>query len=405
MRHYSAEVVSAIARIGSELGAKKCSIALKAEYEREIKALSEAISKINAPVSLHLLESFYPAGDEQTIVYELSGRVVPPAGIPLDVGCVVSNVATILAAHDAIKGNPFTHKFLTVNGEVNAPSIVKAPLGTPLPECLAAAGGSSIDDYRVLAGGPMMGKILSREEFMSGSVTKTMSGIIFLPASHRLADIQQMNLRQIAVRAKAACSRCSLCTELCPRNMLGHPLEPHKIMRRLALNGNIDDLPLDDPIIGAAALCCECGICELVACPMELQPRRINAVLRKKLTTSGMSYRKGSGQKKPHPMRGMRKIPTARAAARAGVYKYKHVYADRLVEIKPKSVTLPFSQHIGAPCEPLLTEGQRVETGQLIASPPNGKLGGNLHASIDGILKILPDAVVISSEGGHTIQS
>ena len=265
MRHYAASVVSAIADIGAELGAQKCAVALKTEYKEEAEALSKAISQAGARISLHLMDSFYPAGDEQSVVYEFTGRVVPPGGIPLDVGCVVSNVTTMLAAHDAIEGRPFIRKFLTVNGEVHSPVILKVPLGTPLPECLAAAGGAALDDYCVLIGGPMMGKIWSREEFLSAGVTKTMSGFILLPASHRLAVIQRMNDRQLAVRARAACIRCSLCSELCPRHMLGHPLEPHKIMRRLALRGSIDDLPLDDSTVKTAALCCECGICELIA--------------------------------------------------------------------------------------------------------------------------------------------
>jgi hypothetical protein len=131
---------------------------------------------------------------------------------------------------------------------------------------------------------------------------------------------------------------------------------------------------------------------------MDIQPRRINGVLRKRLAAAGIRYPKGSGQREVHPMREMRKIPTERAAARSGMYRYKHALIDRLVEIKPESVILPFSQHIGAPCVPLFAEGEHVEAGQLIASPPEGKLGSNLHASIDGTVKLLPDAVAILSE-------
>jgi Na+-translocating ferredoxin:NAD+ oxidoreductase RnfC subunit len=101
-------------------------------------------------------------------------------------------------------------------------------------------------------------------------------------------------------------------------------------------------------------------------------------------------------------MREMRKIPSERAAARAGVYRYKRVHINHLIEITPRTVILPLSQHIGAPCVPLLAGGERVETGQLIASSPKGKLGSNLHASIDGVLEILPDAVSILSEGSRT---
>ncbi|MDR1916815.1 MAG: 4Fe-4S dicluster domain-containing protein [Synergistaceae bacterium] len=399
MRHFADKIISAIERTGDEIGAVHCIIALKESYSEEIHALRSAADAAKSRVSLHFLRSFYPAGDEQTIVYEVTGRVVPPAGIPLDVGCVVSNVATMLAVYDAISDRPLIHKYLTVSGEVETPTIADAPIGAPLESCLSLAGGASIDDYCVLLGGPMMGRIISKEEFPSMVVTKTMSGMIVLPQKSRLANIQRMSREQMAVRARASCIRCSQCSQLCPRNLLGHPLEPHKIMRSLALCGDLQALPMNDAIVRSAALCCECGICELIACPMDLQPRRVNAALRKMLAEAGIRYKKGDGQRSPHPFRDMRKISTVRAAARTGVYRFQHIRIDRLAEARPKRVILPMSQHIGAPCEPLLRPGDEVKRGQLIASSPQGRLGSCIHASIDGIVEIASGSMTISSDG------
>ena len=47
-------------------------------------------------------------------------------------------------------------------------------------------------------------------------------------------------------------------------------------------------------------------------------------------------------------------------------------------------VTLPLSQGVGAPAQPVVRAGDRVEKGALIAAAPEGKLGANLHASIAG---------------------
>ena len=75
------------------------------------------------------------------IVYEVTGRVVPPAGIPLNVGVVVDNAATVLAIADAANDIPFTDKYLTVTGEVNEPAVLKVPVGTSFRECIRLAGG------------------------------------------------------------------------------------------------------------------------------------------------------------------------------------------------------------------------------------------------------------------------
>ena len=126
------------------------------------------------------MKNFYPAGDEQIMVCDVTGRTVPPSGIPLDVGAVVSNLATVYSIYNASQGQPFTEKYLTVTGAVNSPCIVRAPLGTSFAECLLLAGGSSLSSFHVIAGGPMMGKCYRKEEAAGLTVTKTTSGYIIV---------------------------------------------------------------------------------------------------------------------------------------------------------------------------------------------------------------------------------
>jgi len=397
MRECATQVVSAAAALCAEIQAQSCLIVLKEHYQKEIAALQAAITETQAKVGLCLLESFYPSGDEHTLVYEATGRLVPPGGLPLDVGCVVTNAATALAVYDAMGGQPFTHKYLTVSGAVTRPVIVRAPIGTSLLECLELAGGASINDYCALLGGPMMGQVIGTAELKRGVVTKTLSGMIILEADNRLRQFQELSQRQMSIRARAACIRCSQCSDLCPRYLLGHPLQPHRVMRQLALSKDVAALPLDDPAIQSAALCCECGVCELVACPMGLQPRRINAALKKRLAQTGFRYPKGAGQSEAHSWRDMRKLPTARAAARAGIYRYQDIVINELAEATPRQVCLPLSQHSGAPSEALVGNGERVSAGQLIARCPEGKLGANLHASISGEIKLADEAMIISA--------
>lgn len=390
MRNKAVELIRAADMLLHETGADGCVIALKASYTREIKALEEAVRSLGSGVRLHRLESFFPAGDEQTIVYEVTGKVVPPAGIPLNVGCVVNNVATLFGIYEAMEGRPFTQKYLTVTGEVKNPVIAKVPVGTPVGECLKLAGGPVRSDYVVVNGGPMMGKLLTKEEAESACVTKTMSGLIVLSTDSSIARRSEVTLKHMLNRAKSACIQCSFCSQLCPRNLLGHPLEPHRIMRKLASCRDLTEI-LDDRDVRNAALCCECGICEVYACPMGLQPRKVNSVLKGELARAGIRYQRTEGEWAPDPNRNMRKAPTARVASRAGVAAFEEIRIDELKEITPAeagTVRLALRQSIGAPSQPVVKDGERVEEGQLIAVCPEGSLGSALHASISGVVAV-----------------
>ena len=225
-------------------------------------------------------------------------------------------------------------------------------------------------------------------------MTKTTSGILILPEEGAIGRASRISLAHMKNRAAAACIQCSYCTELCPRHLLGHPLEPHKIMRKLALGEEITSL-LGDSDVQKAALCCQCGVCESYACPMGLQPRRVNALIKEELGKAGIRYPKDGGDYVPLPERRSRKIPTERAAARAGVLEWYHTGLDRMEEFQPDIVTLPLNQQIGAPCQPVVREGDQVSEGQLVARCPEGKLGANLHASITGTVTRVGDAIVI----------
>lgn len=390
------ELVAALVALKQELNIPRCTIALKETYHEEIACLQAAIDRAGADISLHTMTSFYPAGDEQTLVYEVTGQVVPPAGIPMAVGAVVDNVATILAVYDAMSDKPLTHKYLTVTGDVNGPVVLHVPIGTSFRRCLELAGGTVNRRYFVVAGGPMMGRPLTMEEAEHEVVTKTTSGILVLPEDGYHATQNSINLRHMLNRAKAACIQCSACTQLCPRHLLGHPLAPHKIMRKMGMAQDFKS-NLDDPIIQTAALCCECGICEAYACPMGLQPRKINSLLKKELGAAGFRY-------KPDPDAGytaneereMRKVPSERLAARVGVLNYYHNSVKELVEDTPDSVSIPLKMHIGAPAVPVVSAGEEVRCGQLIAKCPDGALGSHIHASISGRVTAVGHAVEIS---------
>ena len=393
MCHRARQLVEAAALCGGAVEAQRVYIALKENYHAAIRALQEAIVGLHSRVELFLLKNFYPAGDEQMLVLEVTGRTVPPAGIPLDVGVVVSNVATMCAVYDASHGEGFTQKYLTVTGEVAQPVILRVPLGISFEACIQAAGGTALSDYRILSGGPMMGKLFTRQEAQDQVVTKTTSGLVVLPADIPLVRQRETDLRVILRRAKTACIQCSHCTELCPRHLAGHPLQPHKIMRKLAYAEGISGL-LEDFDIRQAQICSECGVCEVYACPMGLQPRQVNVYVKGQLAQAGLRYARTGDSWHAMEAREWRRAPSRRMAARLGVGKYYDYEIDRLVELEADRVRLPLKQHIGAPSVPMVAPGDRVQKGQLIAQCPQG-LGAGLCASIDGVVKSVDGAITI----------
>jgi Na+-translocating ferredoxin:NAD+ oxidoreductase RnfC subunit len=286
MAHFPERLCKAALAVKDCLKAKRLIFVLKAHYTEQIKALKAAAAKTSG-IEFKLLDQVYPAGDEQFLLYEASGRIVPPGGLPIAAGAadrrsassapgramegaplggaVVSNAGTMLAVADALEGKPVTHRYLTVAGEVAKPTVIRAPIGMSFAECVKLAGGATVDKPFVLAGGPLMGK--SVNDIENESVTKTTSGIIVLPAGHYLERRRAISIEHIQNRARSACIQCSTCSDMCPRRLLGSPLRPHLVMRALAASTDMDEL-LKTQAAQSAMLCCECGICETYACPM-----------------------------------------------------------------------------------------------------------------------------------------
>lgn len=396
MRNRAEKIIAAMDAVSSQLHIPNAVLALKEHYGSERAALEKAIQKAGSSVRLHLLGGFYPAGDEQTIVYEVTGRVVPPAGIPAAVGAVVCNTATMYSVGLALKGYPFIYKYLTVTGEVNRPVIACVPVGTSVADCIALAGGERSGEHAIVLGGPMMGRPLTVNA-ADAPVTKTTSAILVLPKDGYRARADATDIRAMLNRARSACIQCTTCTQMCPRHMLGHPLEPHRIMRKMATGADVKTL-LDDPDVRSAQICCECGVCEVYACPMGLQPRKINAMLKGELGAAGVRYEAKQDAWQASAQREDRKVPTQRLAVRAGVYAYYDYDITEIAYAAPKRVAIPLKMSAGAAAEPRVTEGMSVREGDLIATIPSGKLGSNVHASIAGTVTEVSDRIVIEKK-------
>jgi Na+-translocating ferredoxin:NAD+ oxidoreductase RnfC subunit len=382
-------VVRGLRAVADAVGAKRAVVAIKAKYAGVAQALAGLAGE--AGVEVVGLENFYPAGDEHILVREVTGRSIPPLGLPREVDALVSNVGTLVSVDNALAGRPVTRKTLTVTGEVARPGVMEAPIGASMAECLDFCGGPAVRDPVFILGGPMMGRLVDGREALSREVvTKTSGGLIALPRGHVLHEAASLSPQVMRKRAATACIQCRYCTDLCPRHLVGHSFETHRVMRAFAAGAD------DSPAARQAAMCCECGACELFACPMGLSPRRINAWLKAFFRREKLAYDGPREVREEQAlMRPYRKIPTTRLAARTGLAPYLDIHPEHLGELAPDAVRIPLSQHIGAPATPVVLDGTRVAAGDVIGEIPESALGARIHASISGVARLDGGAVVI----------
>ena len=388
MASESSKLIVGLKTVMVATGARRGIIGLKHKYGEAVSTLQPELKQANEQeIELAFLPDIYPAGDEQVLVHEVTGRIVPEGGIPLQVGVVVANVETLVNVAEALAGKPVTEKYVTVTGAVGKPTTYKVPVGMAIGELIALAGGATVRDYAVIDGGPMMGKLTSIDQ----PVTKTTGGIIVLPREHSLISQKSTPWSAIANRAKAVCCNCRACTDVCPRHLLGHSLEPHRIMQAIG-RGQYNE----GDVVTRALLCSECGACDTFGCTMGLSPRRVNTELKRQFGQARLKNPHNAKPQRPRDNRQYRLIPTKRLLYRLGLDKYDVKAPLWPAPVEANDVSIVLSQHIGAPAKPIVKVGDRVAKGDLIAVIPEGAaIGVNLHASIAGQVYKVDNAIGI----------
>lgn len=376
MEFFPDEVIEGFAAAGRLVGASKALIGIKAKHKEVISILKDRIDakQVGDFVEVKELQDVYPAGDEQVLVYELTGRVVPEAGLPIHVGCVVINTETALNIYRASQHEVVTEKFVTIAGDAPKRLTVKVPVGTPIMDLLKLSGIENFDDYSVIDGGPMMGPVMTN---LDGYVTKKTKGLILLKNQHNLIRRKSIKMDQ-AMRINKVCEQCRLCTDLCPRYLLGHNMQPHRMMRVVGYNlDNIEDEKI-------SYLCCQCNLCELFACPIGLYPRTANVYIKQQLAEKNIRYTSEKKELSVRKGRESRLLPSKRLIARLGLRDFDKPAPMTEIKIEPEVVYIAKRQHVGAPAIPVVSVGDRVNAGQLIGEIPEDSLGATIHASISG---------------------
>ncbi|HQM53730.1 MAG TPA: SLBB domain-containing protein, partial [bacterium] len=217
MAREAARVVRGMELVMEATGAGEGIVGLKEKYRDAVAAFRKTLGK-KSRIRLAFLENAYPAGDEFVIVYETTGRVIPAGGLPLDVGVANSNVETFKNIADAAEGRPVVSRYVTVAGAVRAPATFEAPIGIAWGELIDAAGGPTVEEYALMLGGPMMGK-LSYDA--SQPLTKTTGAVVVLPRDHLLVRRRTVPFTKSLHVTRQFCCQCDLCTMICPRYLLG----------------------------------------------------------------------------------------------------------------------------------------------------------------------------------------
>jgi len=382
LRAYPDEVLAGLNQACQLVGAREAVIGIKYKYHDVIETLR---TKLHPQMRIAELTDTYPTGDEFVLVYDVTGKIIPPGKIPLAVGTVVINVET---AYNIARGVPVTEKFLTIAGAVNNPTTIRVPVGITYREAIDMAGGANVPNPVTISGGVMMGRLVTD---FNEPITKTTGGLIVLNDDHQLVQRYTRSWKAIARIGASACDQCSFCTELCPRYLLGHPIEPHRAMRSLefSMNGEAN--------VMGTQFCCECNLCSMMSCPEDLDPKNVCTQNKRRLADEGKRW-----DVEANPVRAKlhfenRRVPVSRLIRKLGLTPFENKGPLNGETLKPKRVTLPLKQHVGPPDEPTVSVGDRVKAGDVVAKPAQGQLGAVIHASIAGKITQVADAIVIEA--------
>ncbi|MGM9523656.1 MAG: electron transport complex subunit RsxC [Faecousia sp.] len=239
MRETPERVAGGLRVIQKILKPARTAVGIEANKPQAIAAMKRVL---NDDVELLALRVRYPQGAEKQLIQSVTGRCVPPGGLPAAVGCAVFNAATCAAIYDAVyEGMPLLRRAVTVTGRAIArPSNFLAPIGTLYSDLVEAAGGFCCQPYKILCGGPMMG--IAQHTLACGTIK----------GNNALTCFSEKDNHEVA---EPHCIRCGKCVDVCPMHLM--PIFLHRAQK----NGDLEKLEK-----GNVMDCIECGSCAY-GCP------------------------------------------------------------------------------------------------------------------------------------------
>ncbi|MDQ5983380.1 MAG: H+/Na+-translocating ferredoxin:NAD+ oxidoreductase subunit C [Eubacteriales bacterium SKADARSKE-1] len=238
----TSDVISGIITVKKMLKIDTAIIAVEDNKPHAIKMLQDAINTQKENINLVKLKSRYPQGAEKVLIKAASNRVVPIGKLPLDIGCIVMNIASIAFLSKYIRnGIPLIEKRITIAGSaIKKPQNVTALIGTPISEIIKFCGGYKTEPKKILMGGPMMGIALLDDTF---PILKNTNAILALDENDAILPETQ------------DCIRCGKCIESCPMGLMPTLIESNVNSKDLKELQKLDTMN-----------CMECGCCSFI-CP------------------------------------------------------------------------------------------------------------------------------------------
>ena len=318
-------------------------------------------------VRIKYVPNVYPMGDEINLIYTATGRLIKPGQLPITRGVIVYNTETMHNIGLVTQfRQPVTKTYLTLSGDVPEAFCVKVPLGMKIIEVLETLKVQVPDTHVVIDGGPSMGTIVNPYVDV---VKKPTSGLLILPKTIPAVRNKLRTVDENFRMAASVCCQCTRCTDLCPRHLLGYPLEPHKMVR-----STLSAAQADPELIKTATLCCGCDICGTLACCQDISPMQIIKQYKNILGKNKMKYVASPDDEfTVSPERDYRMISAGKWKEVLGVAKYdKFPPTDIDEKLKAKEVEVPMVQHIGAPAIPCVKVGDFVNENDKIAEAAEG---------------------------------
>ena len=359
-------------------GAKRAVIAIKSCDEDIVESFRKLLKK-ESFIDLYLLEDYYPVGDEHLLVYEVTRKVVPQGGDPLDIGIVVDNALGFAQVYQGVHGKPVTERPVTITGEVERPQVVWVPIGTPYEEVIKLAGGIKLNpkDVVILDGGPMKGKVISQ---LQEGIGKTTTAVLVLPKCHIVSKVKQKTLSQMVKENQGVSGESSKVADLCPRYQLGHDIYPDRAFMNIHFPESLR--PSD---VESSFLCNGCSLCDYMGSDVStFSPRLVYQGLRKELKKRGVSAPQRRSDIKVREGIRNNRVSTAHLRKRINVDHYEQDKMFIGEKKLPEVVRIPLLKHKGSPARPVVFEGQPVRMGDVVAFSPPNELGTTCHASITG---------------------
>ncbi len=377
-------VLSGISTVLESTGIQSSLIAIKDHTAKRLGVTDG--ERLSDKIYIRVLPDVYPMGDEISLIYQATNRLIQPGKLPITEGVIVYNVETMYNLGRSVRfSEPVTKKWLTIGGDIKNPTVIKVPIGTKISDIFKELNITVDERHTVIDGGPSMGKVINPSTY---AVTKTTKGILILPNDTQAIMSKKINKDLAITRAETACCQCTRCTDMCPRSMLGYPLEPHKMVRTAM--GVAEIMP---EMVLSATLCCGCGICESLACNQGISPKAVIENYKAVLAKNKMRF-SSSNIYEVRSERDYRMVPSTRWMSMLGITKFDKLatFNGEINDFNRVEITL--NPHIGAPSIPCVKDGDVVSEGEIIANAGGG-LSLPQHASISGRVTLGINKIII----------